>query len=150
MWACIWLRRATSKWDLFLILVCSALIGYAAARFIIPVANTKWITHCRRHVMSSSNHHETLRWIWSSASALSLFLRHCISVFHCSLTNVRIQPALTKSNMRQPWPLCGSLSKYPGNKWDIWKGWVHMERWGSSAALCPAPPPPLCLIWLNW
>lgn len=143
MWARIWLRRATSKWDLFLILVCSALIGYAAARFIIPVANTKWITHCRRHVMSSSNHHETLRWTWSSASALSLFLRHCISVFHCSLTNVRIQPALTKSNMRRPWPLCGSLSKYPGNKWDIWKGWVHIERWGSGAALWPPPPPPM-------
>lgn len=85
--------------------------------------------------MSSSNHHERLLWTWSSASALSLFLRHCISVFHCSLTNVRVQPALIKSNMRRPWPLCGSLSKCPGNKWDIWKRWLHMERWGSSVAL---------------
>lgn len=66
---------------------------------------------------------------------LSLFLRHCISVFHCSLTNVRLQPALIKSNMRRPWPLCEGFSKCPGNKWDIWKGWVHMEWWGSGAAL---------------
>lgn len=100
-----------------------------------PVANTKWIIHCGRHVMSSSNHYETLRWTWSSASVLSLFPRHCISAFHCSLTNIRVQPTLIKSTICWPWPLCGSLSTRPGNKWDIWKGWVHVERWGSGAAL---------------
>lgn len=143
MWACIWLRRATSKWDLFLILVCSALIGYAAARSIIPVANTKWITHCRRHVMSSSNHHETLRWTWSSASALSLFLRHCISVLHCSLTIVRVQPALIKSNTCRPWPLGGSLSKCPGNKWDILKGMSSYGAMRQQRSFVDPPPPPL-------
>lgn len=83
--------------------------------------------------MSSSNHHEKLLWTWSSASVLSLFLRHCISVSHCSLTNV--QPALIKSNMCRLWPLRGSPGECPGEKWDIWKGWVHMERCGSHAAL---------------
>lgn len=106
---------------------------------LLPVpsfhANAKRIIHCQRHVMSSSNHHERLLCTWSSASVFSLFLKYCISVCHCSLTNVCVQPALIKSNMRRPWPLCGSLSKCPGNKWDVWKGWVHLERWGSGTAL---------------
>lgn len=98
--------------------------------------------------MSSSNHHEKLLWTWSSASVLSLFLRHCISVFHCSLTNV--QPALIKSDMRRLWPLRGSPGECPGEK-----KMGHLEGMSSYGAMwqpCSFVGPllPHSLIWLNW
>lgn len=97
--------------------------------------------------MSSSNHHEKLLWIWSSASVLSLFLRHCISVFYCSLTNV--QPALIKSNMRRLWPLRGSPGECPGEKMGHLEG---MSSYGVMWQPCSFVGPllPHSLIWLNW